>query len=74
MPNEGNEPRMVMGFGGYQFVWFGGPYIDVYTANGQFVHDVINVWDYERDKPVIARTLNAFEKRCKHWAEEQERF
>jgi hypothetical protein len=53
-----------------RFEWFGGAYIAVFSKKHDIEIDVINVWDYETDKPVIERTMKAFETRITEWLAE----
>lgn len=65
------------------FRWHGGEYIDVGSMcaiTGQpgihgddfHAYDVINVWDHAKGEPRIARTLDAFEERCREYMTRQE--
>lgn len=51
------------------FTWHGSAYIEV-AVDGCTASEVINVWDYETDKPRIARTRRAFEAKCRSWVRE----
>lgn len=52
--------------------WHGGEYIALGTVQDQgatgidgddfHAYDVLNVWDYEKSEPYIARTLEAFKQ------------
>lgn len=33
--------------------WSGGPYIEIYTGDDDVASEIINVWDYEKDKPFV---------------------
>jgi hypothetical protein len=51
-----------------RFVWHGGEYIEygVIPQPGEDFApmEVLNVWDYEKGEPWLARNLDAFQKRC----------
>ena len=67
---------------GISFRWRGGEYIDVGAVQDQgpsgidgddfHAYDVINVWDYEKGEPRIARTLDAFTQAVEDYIAEQE--
>lgn len=48
------------------FEWFGGSYIEV-GQPGRGPSEVINVWDYEDDRPTIDKDQASFEKRVDAW-------
>jgi hypothetical protein len=49
-----------------RFVWAGGPYIEVNRV-GRPASEVINVWDIEKNKPLIEVTQKAFGRRVNDW-------
>lgn len=55
--------------GFFDFSWWGGSYIDVGTrySDGFSAKHCINVWDYGKDAPFIAKTQKAFERKCNEW-------
>ena len=55
-----------------RFEWYGGAYIEVISKKHDVEINVINVWDYELDKPVIERSIEAFETRITEWLAEPE--
>lgn len=55
--------------------WHGGAYIELgYVEHDAtfHAHDVINVWDYAKDEPRIARTLAAFVERVEEFIAERD--
>ncbi|MGN6128517.1 MAG: hypothetical protein ACTHON_18315 [Humibacter sp.] len=54
------------------FAWEGGAYIDVWPEGSERPTDTINVWDYEKDVPTIARTPEAFRAECDEWLASQD--
>jgi len=53
------DDSMVIFRMGIVFVWNFGPYIDVHKDDDSAPEDVINVWDYEKDCPIIPLEYNA---------------
>lgn len=51
------------------FQWHGGPYIEVGFSLSKPV-EVINVWDYAKGEPTIARTRRAFAAAIDSWIAE----
>lgn len=39
------------------FTWWGGPYIEIAFENNAMPYDVYNVWNYEKDEPIIERSM-----------------
>lgn len=33
--------------------WSGGPYIEIFMGDDDVACDIINVWDYEKDRPFV---------------------
>lgn len=72
-----NEPdywRIEAHVGEYIGTWSGGPYIDVYERYDFILNpddrspiDTINVWDYAKEKPRIARTPQAAMNEIRSW-------
>ena len=56
----------------FDATWEGGAYIDVRFGGTPTPTEVINVWDYETDKPYIPFTQNALHKALKRWVFEQD--
>lgn len=56
----------------FTFKWWGGEYVDISPTYGGTSFEVINVWDPETDKPRIAKTQSAFERRCREWLKDAE--
>jgi len=42
---------------GNVFTWWGGAYIEIAFENNSMPYDVYNVWDYEKDEPIIERSI-----------------
>jgi hypothetical protein len=55
-----------------RFEWSGGAYISVFSKRQDIEINVINVWDYELDKPVIERSFDGFRTRITEWLTEPE--
>lgn len=63
--------REVFGFD-LVFRWHGGEYIEVAFAGDEVGFEVINVWDAERDEPVMERGLTALRERVDEWVNDPE--
>ena len=48
------------------FTWEGGSYVEI-AHTGQTPYEVINVWDYATDKPIITRTQRALSREVDRW-------
>lgn len=59
-------------FGVLRATYRGGPYIELYTRTGDQPQDVINVYDYGADRPVIENTPQAVLAAIVEWLEEGE--
>lgn len=42
---------------GLKFSWWGGPYIEISFEDSENPFEVFNVWDYEKDEPIIERSM-----------------
>lgn len=58
--------REVCGFD-LVFRWHGGEYVEVAFPGDEHGFEVINVWDHERDEPVMERGLTALRARVDEW-------
>lgn len=57
------EVKMSYTRDGLEFVWHGGAYIEIFiSGDTESAIDAYNVWDYEKDKPTIASTLEGFKE------------
>jgi len=57
---------------GIMFAWNFGPYIGVHTDDDLVPEDVINVWDYVKDCPIIPLEYNAMVRVVNSYLEESE--
>ena len=64
--------KMMTETGNLRFEWSGGAYIAIYSKKHEIEVNVINVWDYELDKPVIERSFDGFRNRVIEWLSEPE--
>jgi hypothetical protein len=39
------------------FTWLGGAYIEITLEGNSMPYDVYNVWNYEKDEPIIERSM-----------------
>lgn len=51
-----------------RFEWRGGPYIDVHEK-GYTAVEVINVWDYTKNEPIVPVTNAGLRKAADNWVE-----
>lgn len=66
------ETKMVSETEHLRFEWSGGAYIAVFSKKHDLEINVINVWNYELDKPVIERSFDGFRNRITEWLTEPE--
>jgi hypothetical protein len=64
------ETKMVSETEHLRFEWSGGAYIAVFNKHHDIEIDVINVWNYELDKPVIEKSFDGFRNRITEWLAE----
>lgn len=55
--------------GGLEFVWRGGEYVTIHGL--PLGPEVINLWDYEKGAPRIAREFAPFVEECQAWIRER---
>lgn len=67
------EGEIVIKGEGFVVRWDGGPYAEVFAdEKGQTPYTVVNLWDYEVDRPRIAYTVDALEKEIAYLEEEED--
>ena len=67
------EAEFESNLGRIRAVWEGGPYIHLYPEGSDDPTQIVNVWDYQNDKPTIERTAKAVAERVREWLWEMER-
>lgn len=50
----------------FVFDWHGGAYVEIYSETAE-PFDVINVWDYETDKPRIEKSARGLAEVVEEW-------
>ncbi len=53
--------------GNINAAWNGGPYIEIFMGDDDVPAEIINVWDYEKDKPFIRPTGRDFCQYLTRW-------
>lgn len=66
---SGADGRMSATIDGWAYTWQGGVYIECRPTSLASPVDVINVWNYEKNKAAIS-TLRQFTKACERHARE----
>lgn len=67
------EAEFESNFGRIRAVWEGGAYVHLYPEGSDSPTQIVNVWDYQNDKPAIERNANAMARRVREWLWEMER-
>lgn len=67
------EAELESNFGRIRAVWEGGAYVHLYPEGSGSPTQIVNVWDYQNDKPTIERNANAMARHVREWLWEMER-
>jgi hypothetical protein len=67
------EAEFESNLGRIRAVWNGGPCIHLYPEESEEPTQIVNVWDYQNDKPTIEPSTKAVAERVREWLWEMER-
>lgn len=67
------EAEFDSNFGQIRAVWKGGTYVHLYPEGSDTPTEVVNVWDYENNKPYIECSAKAMAAHVREWLWEMER-
>jgi hypothetical protein len=67
------EAEFQSNFGQIKAVWEGGTYVHLYPEDSATATEVVNVWDFENNKPIIESSAKAMAAHVREWLWEMER-